>query len=213
LDGSELAAWIGVGITSVGLIVTIAVARYQRRRKVLAYTANMDAVLVGPRLFGSDIQILVAGRVLRAPHVVVLTIRNVGNEEVCADDFERPLRMHLPGVELVDCRVRSDVADLSVKVAGLEGGGIEIEPLLLNPGEGFALTALLDGRADKPRIEARIAGTKICDETRVGPVSMAVLGALGDEFPTCVPVMLLGAVRSLLARVAHPSRRRVPGKR
>lgn len=213
MDGSELAGWIGVGIASTGLIVTITVARHQRRRKVLAYTANMDEVLVGPRLFGSDIQIVVAGRVLRAPHVMVLTIRNVGNEEVCADDFERPLRVHLPGVDLVDCRVRSDVADLSVKVAELEGGGIEIEPLLLNPGEGFALTALLDGQADKPRVEARVAGTKVCDETRDGPVSMAVLDALGDEFPAGVPMMVLGAVRSFVARLAHPSRRRVPGRR
>ncbi len=82
------------------------------------------------------------------PRLLVLAIGNVGNVPVVADDFETPLRVEIGRSRLLDATVsRARPTDLPVSLSHGEGR-LELQPLLLNPGDSIELQCLLDGPLD-----------------------------------------------------------------
>jgi hypothetical protein len=179
MSGAELAAWIGVAVMMVTLVAVIVIAVKQRRRRVLVYTANTEYPLVSPPLRGEGIEIFAYGRKLAAPHRLLFTLLNVGNEAVRSSHFEAPLGVRFADAAVIDIQIETNVDGLVVKAAASPSGGIDIEPVMLNPREGFALSALVDGCPHECHVEARIADAEVRNETHGGSVGDAVVQLAG----------------------------------
>jgi hypothetical protein len=97
---------------------------------------------------------------VRAVNLVTFTLSNVGNVPVLEDDFERALRLQFPGsavpltVEIEEAHPRQ-----LRPAANIEGAGVVVERLLLNPGDSFTIAALVrDLRRGAISVDARVAG-------------------------------------------------------
>jgi hypothetical protein len=129
-----------------------------------------------------ECHIVADDRRLDDPYCLVVAFLNAGNQPLLRSEFDCPLRISYPGSEFIGYAIRSSRARLPLEVNVLGKSDLEIEPLLLNPGEGFALSILLDGRPTDVQIDPRVASTRL-GPTEAEPVSLALLAALGQRLP------------------------------
>jgi hypothetical protein len=82
-----------------------------------------------------------------------------GNVEIKPEDFEHPFSVELgPSAQVLSTEVAQvSPPDLAPKLNITEGHLI-IEPLLLNPGDAFDITALVSDMQDDDHLHGRVAG-------------------------------------------------------
>lgn len=157
-------AWtaLGLGIGTLGVILTVAFAIFSRRPKRLSYTSQITPIRI-PHDIGLTVQY--KDTALTAPHVVTVRIANTGKVEIRSEDFAGPLEINLPETtRVITAGVIGSAERVNPEVAQQREDQVVLFPLLINPGEWFDLQLLTDGSgAGKTMVEGRIAGARLTD--------------------------------------------------
>lgn len=186
MSTGELATWISVVVAVVAVVVAVAIAVSQRSRKQLSVAAYTHFPIVSAGPLTRSISIEADGHRLRDPHLLVVPLRSTGNVAIEPSDFSAPLTITFVDAAIVDISVEPGAAGIEPKCVASSPSRIEMEPLLLNAGDGLVITALLDGCPHNLDISARIANCQITWEQRSG-FAAALSGSL-----TQLTVSLLG---------------------
>lgn len=115
MSGGNWAGWLAVTLAAVTLIATIAIARWQRQRKVLTYEAYTEFPLFMRNPVARDIEILADGKKLALPHVLLVTIRNAGNRALRPEDFYGPITIRFVDAEVIALQVQPKPVSLDVE--------------------------------------------------------------------------------------------------
>ncbi len=165
MSGSEIAAWVGVGVAALAIAVTVGVAIWQRQTKRLTYEAYAEFPLLAPRPIAGEVEITSAGQRLTLPHVLIVTLRSTGGAAIRPEDFYGPIEVKMRDATLITLRIESSAG--LTPTSEMDGtSGFRIDPLLLNPGEGIVCYALVDGCPHGVSVQARIADTLLLDASR-----------------------------------------------
>jgi hypothetical protein len=152
--------WAGLAVGLIALVEAVVLYLMQRRTKQLDYQIVTDRELVFPGPYGEigDLEISYKGHPVKAPRLLALKIVNSGKVEIRRDDFDHPLSIIIPKDSGL---LSSEISDVSSEVTRpsllIHGEEVEVEPLLLNPGDWIELQLLVDGPG-RPQITGRIAG-------------------------------------------------------
>ena len=110
---------------------------------------------------GGQIDIVYEGISVDDPQLVEIAVTNSGNAPLRREDYEGRLKLKfgseplLLSVDLTAVEPR----DLPVHLV-VEDRSLEVEPLLLNPKDGFSLKALVSDDPGEVRLQGRIAGVQ-----------------------------------------------------
>jgi hypothetical protein len=188
MSEETLLRWMAVVMPAIAAALTAAmlfVVLKERRRKEVETSVLMEKVLVGPHVHGAPLKVTTEdGRVLTNPHNLVFIMRNTGNVEVRLSDFETgPVRVTFPGAELIQWGIMKPPG-LAVNVMKLAEDALKIDPLLLNPGDKFIVSAILDGLPRDAAAELQLAGTNVVSRSRDEPIAQAILNTSGSNRPS-----------------------------
>jgi hypothetical protein len=174
-------------LATVAICVTVTLFLAGRRRKRLSYSLSDTRVLgIHEGVNPSRVQILFDGEPVKEVHLVTITINNLGNEPVRADDFERPMRFSWPEPARILTAEVMEVSPETLQPRIKAGPGeIALDPLLLNPGDWLRMRALIN-QAGKLFVDARVVGVRRINKVNTSekarsatPRSFAIMGALG----------------------------------
>jgi hypothetical protein len=180
----------GAVIALIALLVSTALSRRGRVRKELRYRLSVARVASIRREAGKRVTVLYEGRPVGDVRVVTLRVECAGNHEISASDVERPLAVPIgPAAQLLSWEIAEATPPEIRPRAALRDGRLEIDPLLLNTGDSFALTALVSGYAGTQELDGRIAGVRSFTEayddreplipiSRVGPVLLSAIAII-----------------------------------
>lgn len=157
--GGLILAVIGIGL---------AVLFYFRPRSkhTLDYEVVASLALLAPRAsaYSSSIAVMWGNEQLSDPHALTVRIRNTGMSAVRAGDYEKPIVIKVGSAQIYEVFISgaSEPAPYTTDDVNTEGeeagkGVIPMRPKLLNPGDWFEVTAIVDGEP-KPMATARFAG-------------------------------------------------------
>ena len=212
VTGAEIIGSISISIAVISLITTIVIAFIKRSSKVLAYEAYTEFPLFfADSPVSADVQISANGKPLRSPHVLIVTIKNAGNTAIRGGDFIEPIHIKFVDAEIKTLRVQSNTPGLRPDIVVADSSdAIEIQPLLVNPGDGIVLYALLDGCPHRLHLHARAADVKVRDSTRASGLTQSLLGNPRVRFKKFGVTVELGP-RNGRGRVPA-NNRRAPGR-
>jgi hypothetical protein len=151
-------AWVGWVISTVGLVLGIFYFLRNRKTKVISYYTQHTPLIVRKNE-SIPIEILYDSKPVKNPTVTSIKIRVTGSQEIKSSDFDGNMSIGLPGIaSLLLVQVVGTIPERLPVRYNVDSSDIYLEPLLLNPGDGFHLQVLSDGEPDHVNIEARIAG-------------------------------------------------------
>lgn len=159
---ADAVAFGAAGVGLLTLLATIAApllsARRERPKRALAYEANVFPLAVAQPKEMTPIVMSIGDRTVDDPCLVTLRLRNSGNTPILPTDFDGPIEVVFEDSGAL-LEVNLDEAEPShlAPLITTDEQTVLIEPLLLNPRDGFVLTMLSD-RATEPMVRARIAG-------------------------------------------------------
>jgi hypothetical protein len=169
LLGSELFWVIVAAVAAIAaVIVAIAVHMLSRTRRALAYEVATTPLL-SERAPGA-LEISYEGVAVRNATLVEVDVRNVGNVPIRTADFEsRLVAVFAPGVQLLHPEVAAtQPVDLGPTLVSTPNR-IGVEPLLLNPNDGFTLQVLAGDYTGDVELQGRIAGITEFQRSYVTP--------------------------------------------
>jgi hypothetical protein len=159
---SRLILFTSVFVPVLAIIVNIAIPIIQKDNKALSWEIISISDIIDTQYpVSKDIEVSYLGKRLEALFVVNLRVINSGNVPIKKDDFEKKLRF--------DFGVKSNILragilakrppSLMPKIAFADNM-VEIDPLLMNPGDSFGVQALISGVKHVPVLDTRIVGLK-----------------------------------------------------
>lgn len=165
--------WTFVGAAFAGLAIVISVVIYllQRKKKSLGYKVlwRLPLLKVHNELKErGQLTISFNGQPVEDIQLLLVEIVNTGNVPIIATDYERPLTIRygdnttILGAEVVG-RLPEDI-DPKLSVTR---NAIDIEPLLLNPGDEFVLKTLVKDLQENPVVVGRVTG--VSEIKHIGP--------------------------------------------
>lgn len=145
----------------VAIFITVSLFLAGRRRKRLSYSFSSTRVLGVHELVNAGrVQILFDGAPVTEVHLVIITVKNWGNDTIRTDDFERLLQFSCSEPARI---LSAEVAEVSpeslqpkIRVGVHE---IVVDRLLLNPGDWFQIKTMIN-QFNKLSVDARIVGVK-----------------------------------------------------
>lgn len=190
--------------TIIGSVITlvVALAVYWRQKPIkrLASWIVVDVPLL--TLSNLDVRVYSGDDLLQKPRVLVFRIQNTGREAIKADDFEGAIRIAMTARKVVNATTVNASDQLVPKVMLNQGTldedkpdvwTVEIDPLLLNPGEWFEVRCLVEGPVKSCVPNCRIAGMSGPFELLGHPPEMREPSPL-RLFGHLVSVLYLGAI-------------------
>lgn len=105
------------------------------------------------------LEVLVDGKRVENPYLVVLEISNDGSKPILASDFESPLDIHFASdTYIIRARMTSKTPkDIDTDIS-TEKTRISLKPALLNPKDSVSITIVTGGVAPVLETRARVAG-------------------------------------------------------
>lgn len=169
------AGWVSV---LVAVVIALVGWYIQRKRKALSY----EVMAKYPLVFVSDsekqVEISYDGMIVVAPTILVLRVRNSGNEPIRAEDFERGAEFIFGEDSEIISAAAIDVSPGALDVQlDVRDRSVAIAPLLLNAGDAFSVKILLENHSTL-RAVVRVAGVKDFEERREGESESKYLGVL-----------------------------------
>ena len=177
----QLPAWdwnaIGAFVGVVALVVSVALYAVGRKRKRLAWCLEAKTSIVRkPKGAESRLGVTFDGHPVANADLVLLRLRNSGNQTIEATDFEDTLRIHFdaddeakeaPRVLSVEPVKLSNPA-MQVK-ATIEDGRVIVHPVLLNEGDSLQLRIIGENLAHaKMGLHGRLSGIPALIQERPG---------------------------------------------
>jgi len=159
-----IAAAIGLVGIATSIILGAVVYLLQRRRKQLGYRvlARTRVISVEEQV-QEEVVIAFRGALVRDVHLVMVELVNSGNQPIVPDDYHRPLRIDLGEGSRV---LSVDVAESKPEGIGASPslaesrGAVEINPVLLNPGDSLRLKMLVSQFSGSVDVSGRVVGVK-----------------------------------------------------
>jgi len=145
--------------TILGLIITILVILQPHTRKVLQvrYVAKVSLVRPEARVT-SRVKVMFDSLVVLSPTKLFLRVTNAGDVPIEQRDIEQPLTFRFDKGKVLSAILSSrSPANLEAELQ-MTDNGIVLRHGLLNPGDGVAIEALLDGDPPWPAAICRISG-------------------------------------------------------
>lgn len=157
----QMLAAAGVGVGFIGILATVAVAVWQRRRKVLGSETWEPSALVtiNPNM-KSRFKVTFDDKPVVEPHWSAVRICNAGHIEIRREDFESPVVI-TAGTTIISAHTyRMKPSGLAPKVS-VDDKQIRLEPLLLNVADEFYIGVVTDGAPGKLTCGGRIIGGEV----------------------------------------------------
>lgn len=150
-----------IGVGGVGIAVTIGVALWQKTKKVLGFETWPPAKLVSiePKLRGR-FKVTFDGKEVEGPHWGVIRVVNAGGAPIVRGDYETPVTIELPCTIIQAHTYEEKPADLAPAITAT-GKTIQLEPMLLNPGDSFKIGLVTDGAPASPVWKGRVVGGQV----------------------------------------------------
>jgi hypothetical protein len=153
-------------ITVLSLVAAVFLYLLQRNKKQLSYEFIRETPLILSAAASTEVSIAYRNQELSDPRIFLLRFVNTGTAPILPQDFETPLRVDFQPATVVSV-TQSEASEDEIRANLVaEQNSLTVTPGLLNSGDWFAITALLDGQPVEPRITGRIVGV-----TRITPVS------------------------------------------
>jgi hypothetical protein len=148
--------WQFVGAIIALLALPLA---FQRKRKRLSYEIDVAPVASVHEGATDLVRVVYDGREIKDPRLVRLRVINDGTEPISPSDYAAPLtlRFDTPIAPIAPTVARQHPHNLNATVAIFEAG-LEVKPVLINPGDWFEIRFLLDGELPAIRLLVRIVG-------------------------------------------------------
>lgn len=182
--GSPVWAVLTTLLAAAAIWVSIWLYRRQRTRKSLTYEVKITELVSVHRAAKGRIKIYFGDERIERAHLVEARIENNGNVQVDDADFKEPIIFDLGPVATALTADITDTEpdDLSAQVL-LRGSEVQLQPLLLNPGDRVTL-----------KIFARDLGDVTC-HYRIRGVSKMVDAAAQRQRQTTVLGRAVGSLR------------------
>ncbi|MBS1174940.1 MAG: hypothetical protein H6R05_1071 [Burkholderiaceae bacterium] len=197
-------AWqfVGILLTVVGIGVTFIVYQWQKQRRELAFGVYYESSLLEITQDIADrVQVSFDGKPVPNIRLVVLAMKNSGNQPFLPIDFLTPLKIVFPKETIpLSLDVSHKVPpNLDIQANLVSGTAIEVVPTLLNPGDQFILKILTMGKPCDPDIDVRVVGiSKLVpinrlsarvgrDKIRQSPIRILLLACLLVVFNFFIP--------------------------
>jgi len=157
------AGWVSI---LVAIVIAIVGWYFQRKRKGLSYQVVSKYPLVFVTESDRRVEVIYDGQVVIEPTILILRVRNSGNEPIRLEDFDRRIQFFFgEGSEIISASAMDVTpAALDVQIEVHERS-VAVEPLLLNAGDAFSIRILLENHSTM-LASARVAGVKDFKETR-----------------------------------------------
>ncbi len=198
LDFFRDGAWQGVGAI-LAVAVSILLFLLQRPRKELAGgTISTGELLSVASEIAKQVEVRFGDERVSNLHYLVIGLKNSGNTPILAADFDKPIEFELHGENRILSAVLQKRNPSSLEpILTVGDWTIEVQPLLLNPGDYLTIRVLFTGSTPSLQIRARIAGipelVRINKGFRLGPAEKR---ELAFDF---IKVALLGAAAAAAA--------------
>lgn len=167
---------IGAFIAVVAIVVSVALYAMGRKRKRLAWCPEAKTSIVRkPKGAESRLGVTFDGNPVANADLVLLRLRNTGNQTIAATDFEDTLRLHFdaedakstPRVLSVEPVKLSNPA-MQVKTS-IENGRVVVHPVMFNEGDSLQLRIIGENLAhSKIVVHGRISGISALTQERPG---------------------------------------------
>jgi hypothetical protein len=172
VNGMEnTAAWAGVILTALGIVVAIGIYLRQRNIKRFEYQTLTSRELMVDTKIGGDKELRVSygEREANDPRLTLLKLLNSGRVEIRSDDFEQPIRVVAsPKASIVFTEVvGTNPDDLHPIITIVNERTLELKPLLLNAKDWVELQLLVDGDPTPLELSGRIAGVQRINDANV----------------------------------------------
>lgn len=171
-DWNAIGAFVGV----LALVVTVALYAMSRKRKRFAWCPEAKTSIVRkPKGAESRLSVTFDGQPVANADLVLLRMRNAGNQTITTTDFEDTLRVQFeaeagkdsPRVLSVEPVKLSNPA-MQVK-ATIEDGRVVVHPVLLNEGDSVQLRIIGENLAHaKLALHGRLSGIPTLVQERAG---------------------------------------------
>ena len=161
--------FFGVIVALFSLGVTIWPYFRQRHLAALQYRVVQTPLLTQPLWSDNQIEVKSGKYQFVRPYKIDVNVSNAGHVPIRRDDFENRLSVicipatYIVGTQIIDAQPPELVENLSMEN---HGDRIIISPCLLNPGDWFNLSFLVDNPQDI-RLTGRIVGVKSIERTSI----------------------------------------------
>lgn len=191
LKAPEVQAVIGL-IVAIAIIPTLLLAYtgplWRKPKKELSFGFSMLSILEEPFHWKDKFEIKFFNSIVTRVDAVNVFFMNTGSVPIEKGDFVDLVRVRFHGSkELHGVNVKARrPTNLPVKVEGNdELVCVEIEPLLLNPGDYVAITVIVSGNRPSVELDSRITGI-----SKFNPLLVGKNEVVGVNF---IPVLLIAA--------------------
>ncbi|MEV4207552.1 hypothetical protein [Nocardia salmonicida] len=154
--------FVGPLVGVIGFCFAVYAFKYNKRRKRLVVKAMYSKLITGHTGQLSDqIHVKYGDLDISDPHLVNITVWNVGAKDILAKDFDgdKPLKIEI-GATVV-ALLQPDGPTLNSLVVA---DAVSIQPSLLVAGRRYVIPALVDGEPNTSVETSRIADTDILDK-------------------------------------------------
>jgi hypothetical protein len=176
-------------IAGVFVPIVLFVAAQQKAKLSFGLVSEAELLdLAGSPVEG--IQVLYNGEPLSGLTAATYRFENSGDLPIRVRDFEKPLIVKFSGdARLLSLNIsKAEPENLRPSVTKIEGG-FSVQPLLLNPGDAFTVSAYFAGQPLPPILDMRVAGI----QQAATVASLATENFRISVFFVCVAVLLLSA--------------------
>lgn len=172
--------FVAVILAILAILITYAIYRKQRRRKLLTYDIiSRTPLLSNEEEVKGKLQILFEDQPVQQVHLIVMRISNSGDVPILATDYERPVTFSF-GEEskILTVEVVETEPDSLHALARIEDDRVALEPTLLNQGDVITLKMLISKFGGEVAVDGRIIGVKEISESSESVLSRFILSVI-----------------------------------
>jgi hypothetical protein len=157
--GSPVWTVLATVLAAAAIWVSIWLYRRQRTRKSLSYTIKVTELVSVHQAAKGRIKILFDEEEIERAQLVEARIENDGNVPITIEDFQLPFVFDLgEGATALTADITKCTPDDLPAQVYVVKNEIEIQPLLLNPGDGLTIKSFARNLQQKPVPHCRIVG-------------------------------------------------------
>ena len=182
-----------IGLAGIGITLAIFFATQTRAALELQLTSSVP--LAAPTRSMSDrVQVLLDGEEVEQLWLSSFRLINTGNIDIGPGDFAKPIQLVTTRSSLRDVIPGdADPDDLSFKLSTKSESVVELDPMLLKPGEYLAFSLLSTSRLDDLSASSRIKGVdKITLKSSLESADTDGSSLLPALFSTAISALVAG---------------------
>jgi hypothetical protein len=152
-------AWqfAGILLAAAAVVASFWIYWLQRQTKELAFgIVSSRRLLTVADEVSSRVRVELDGREIKDLHLTVYGLKNSGRRAVPASDFDRPLSLYFAPEQVISAQVSSQAPrNLGAKLL-VTDSVVQLEPLLLNPGDHVLIQVLLSPGSPAGQLDGRV---------------------------------------------------------